>query len=116
FLRRRIDMALAMPHRPVLLMLAAFSRYPDAIDWARARAEEAWGPVALQSPLFDHRETSYYEATMGPDLKKTFFAFESLVDPAGLVEWKQASNRWEIDYRERSRHPEPRPLNLDPGY
>src|SRR5437762_1986210 len=48
-------MALAAPHRPVLLILAAFSRYPEAIGWAGQRAEKAWGSVALQSELFDHR-------------------------------------------------------------
>jgi len=109
-------MALASPHGPVLLILAAFSRYPAAIEWAKQRAEAAWGPIALQSELFDHRETSYYEATMGADLKKTFFAFGSLVDPAGLVEWKEMSNQWEVDYQRLGKHLEPRPLNLDPGY
>jgi hypothetical protein len=109
-------MALATPHRPVLLLLAAFSRYPEAIEWARKTAEDAWGSVALQSDFFDHRETNYYEATMGLDLKKTFLAFESLIDPASLVERKQTTNRWELDYQQLNRHPEPRPLNLDPGY
>jgi len=109
-------MALVTPHRPVLLLLAAFSRYSEAIAWARKTAEDAWGPVALQSDLFDHRETNYYEATMGADLKKTFFAFESLVDPAELVECKETSNQWEIDYQQLGKHPESRPLNLDPGY
>ena len=33
-----------------------------------------------------------------------------------LPEWKLASNQWEIDYQQLGRHPEPRPLNLDPGY
>src|SRR5690349_4397814 len=99
-------MAAIQPHRPVLLILAAFSRYPDAIEWGQQRAEEAWGKVALQSELFDHRETSYYEATMGADLKKSFFAFETLVDPGGLVEWKEASNDWEVEYQRLGKHPE----------
>jgi hypothetical protein len=103
-------------HRPVLLVLAAFSRYPEAIQWAKATAEDAWGPVALASELFEHRETDYYEATMGMDLKKAFFAFESLIDPAELVECKETSNQWEVDYQRLGLHPEPRPLNLDPGY
>jgi hypothetical protein len=72
--------------------------------------------VALASDRFDHRETTYYEATMGPDLQKTFFAFESLIDPAELVECKETSNQWELDYQKLGRHAEPRPLNLDPGY
>jgi hypothetical protein len=53
---------------------------------------------------------------MGPELRKTFFAFESLADPAGLVDWKEVSNQWEVDYQRLGKHPEQRPLNLDPGY
>ena len=109
-------MAAAQPHRPVLLLLAAFSRHPLALDWVRQTAEEAWGPVALASDRFDHRETAYYEASMGPELIKTFFAFEPLVDPADLVACKETSNQWEIDYQQLGNHLEPRPLNLDPGY
>jgi hypothetical protein len=109
-------MALAERHRPVLRIIAVFSRYPEAIEWAKRTTEAAWGPVVLQSELFDHRETNYYESTMGRDLKKTFFAFESLVDAAGLVEWKEQSNQWELDYQRLGQHSEPRPLNLDPGY
>src|SRR5262245_40459397 len=109
-------MAAIGPHRPVLLILAAFSRYAEALEWAKERAEREWGPVALESGRFDHYETNYYEATMGTELKKTFFAFEKLVDPAGLVAWKEVSNRWEDEYQQLGRHPEARPLNLDPGY
>ena len=109
-------MADAQLHPPVLLILAAFSRYPEALDWARQTAENAWGRVVLESPRFEHRETTYYDATMGADLLKTFFAFESLIDPATLVALKLTSNQWEHDYQRLARHPESRPLNLDPGY
>lgn len=109
-------MADVQPHRPVLLILAAFSRYDEALDWARETAENAWGKVALTSSRFEHRETSYYESTMGTDLKKIFFAFDSLFDPAELAMRKVTSNAWEIDYQRLGRHPDPRPLNLDPGY
>lgn len=101
---------------PVLLILAAFSRHEAALDWARHRAEEQWGGVALASPRFQFAETDYYEPTMGRDLWKCFFAFETLVDPAVLVERKIATNDWELDYAKRGGHDEPRPLNLDPGY
>jgi hypothetical protein len=109
-------MAAAQAHSPVLLILAAFSRYPAALDWARRTAEGAWGPVALESERFDHRETHYYDATMGPDLVKTFLAFERLIDPADLAGLKLATNEWEHRYRAASDHAESRPLNLDPGY
>ena len=109
-------MAQIEPHRPVLLILAAFSRYDKALDWARRTAEAAWGSIALESERFAHRETSYYDATMGTDLRKTFFAFERSLDPAELAVRKLASNQWETDYAALGLHPEPRPLNLDPGY
>jgi len=109
-------MAAITTPRPVLLILAAFSRYPEAFAWTGRLVEQTWGPIALQSELFDHRETNYYEATMGPDLKKTFFAFETLVDSAELPNWKTQTNSWETAYQEQAQHPETRPLNLDPGY
>jgi hypothetical protein len=105
-----------LPRRPVLLIVAAFSRYPAALDWAKETTEKAWGPIALESDRFEHNETRYYEASMGPGLLKTFFAFERLVDPAELVEFKLQSNAWEEEYQASAGHPEDRPLNLDPGY
>lgn len=109
-------MAATLPHRPVLLILAAFSRHAEAIEWATNTAKHAWGSVALQSECFEHHETDYYEPTMGSGLKKTFLAFEPLADPAGLATWKEMSNGWEVEYQQLGRHPEARPLNLDPGY
>lgn len=99
-----------------MVILAAFSRYDAALDWARARAVEAWGPVELASERFAFRETDYYEPTMGPGIQKTFWAFERLIAPERLVELKLATNDWEAEYAAIGRHAEPRPLNLDPGY
>ena len=42
--------------------------------------------------------------------------FEQLIDPAALAEIKRQTNEWEAEYAALGRHPEPRPLNLDPGY
>ncbi len=103
-------------HLPVMPILAAFSRYDGALDWAGDRAVAAWGPVALASPRFDFRETEYYSATMGTGLKKCFWVFERPFDPADLIERKLATNAWEAEYAAEAGHPEPRPLNLDPGY
>jgi hypothetical protein len=103
-------------HSPVMLVVAAFSRYDGALDWARARAVEAWGPIVLESERFAFHETNYYEPTMGPEIKKTFWAFESFIPPERLVEIKLATNDWEAEYAALGLHPAPRPLNLDPGY
>ncbi len=101
---------------PVLLIVAAISRHEDAFRWTQERTELAWGRIALASQVFDFTETDYYQATMGIGLKKRFFAFGKLIDPAALAECKLQSNDWEAQYAALGQHPEARPLNLDPGY
>ncbi len=103
-------------HRPVLLITAVFSRYEEAFAWAKARCERDWGPVELESERFEHADTQYYEKTMGPGILKSFYAFRNLVDPARLLACKHESNQWEEECRDARAWPEPRPLNLDPGY
>jgi hypothetical protein len=100
----------------VLLIIAASSRHNAALDWARERSADEFGPPALVSDAFDFTETDYYAATMGADLKKQFFAFESMIDPAELAGIKCQTNGWEAEFAALGRHDEPRPLNLDPGY
>ena len=102
--------------RPVLLIAAVFSRHQAALDWARERFAAAWGPIALASDCFEHRETTYYEKSMGPELLKMFLASETLIDPGELPERKLTANQWEEEYRDAHSHAEPRPLNIDPGY
>jgi len=103
-------------HSPALLLLAAFSHYDEALQWGKQRAEEQWGAIELESPRFDFAETQYYDNTMGPGLKKVFFAFQRPFDPADLVDVKLLTNTWEDEYAALARHSEQRPLNLDPGY
>ncbi|MEX0937105.1 MAG: DUF4416 family protein [Pirellulales bacterium] len=104
------------PPTPVLIVLAAFSRHAVALDWAQDCAAQTWGPIALASERFDFRETDYYRPSMGADLKKVFWAFERLGDPATLPAMKHLTGRWEQEYVGQSPHDESRPLNLDPGY
>ena len=104
------------PPTPALLLLAAFSRYEAALAWARDRAAGQWGPVAMESPCFDFTQTDYYEPTMGPGLRKIFLTLTRPFDPGDLAEIKLQTNRWEEEYTRGADHPEPRPLNLDPGY
>ena len=96
--------------------MAAFSRYDDALDWARERAVAKFGPIALESPRFEFAETDYYQATMGEGLRKVFFTFERPYAPEETAETKLLANRWEEEYAAEYPRNEPRPLNLDPGY
>ncbi len=103
------------PHS-VLLFLAAFSRHPEALAWGQGRAVAHWGSIALASDLFDFDATDYYQPTMGPGIKKCFWAFERRIDPGRLAELKIQTNAWEAEYAGMEAQAEPRPLNLDPGY
>jgi hypothetical protein len=101
---------------PVLLIVAASSRYDSALDWGRSQCESQFGTLSHISEPFDFTETNYYAPTMGGELKKQFVAFERLIDPGQLPAIKRQTNEWEATYAALNRHPEPRPLNLDPGY
>lgn len=100
---------------PMLLLVAAFSRHPSALAWARSRLEEHFGPVALASEPYSFHHTAYYRATMGPDLRKQLLAFANLVPGDALATIKLQTNALEEELAAQRQFPEPRPLNLDPG-
>ena len=109
-------MGTIQPPQRVLPLLAAFSRYPAALDFAKTTMEQNWGPVQLVSPVFDFRETDYYHESMGDGLLKQFFVLQHLHDPAGLADWKRQTNQWECSYAKMAPGETLRPLNADPGY
>ncbi|MHC2067143.1 DUF4416 family protein [Bremerella sp. T1] len=102
--------------RLVLPIIAAFSRYPEALAWGKQKAEAEWGEIALTSEPFLLTETTYYDKEMGPGQYKQFWAFSELLSPGTLPDWKIQSNKFEETYAQESEWPEQRPLNLDPGY
>lgn len=99
-----------------MLVIAAVSNDRAALDWARDWASSSFGEILLESERFAFVETTYYEATMGAGLLKTFFAFRDLITPDKLGSVKQMSNEVELRYARNSDSPQQRPLNLDPGY
>lgn len=101
---------------PVVLIVAAFSRYREALDWSRNVTQARWGKIILESPELSFAQTSFYEAEMGSGLVKQIFAFEKLIDPGTIPDYKLAANALEDQYRQSANWPEKRPLNLDPGY
>lgn len=104
------------PPHPVLLLVAVSSRYDAALQWAQEKIAAEFGALGAVSPAFDFTETDYYTATMGTDLKKQFVIPAQLIDPGQLATIKRLTNDWEVEYAAGASHPEPRPLNLDPGY
>ena len=92
-------MADALPHAPVLLVVAAFSRHADVLAWAAEKLQQSYGPIAHTSLAFDFDQTKYYEPTMGPNLRKQLLAFENLVAHEQLPAIKLHTNDLERDLR-----------------
>lgn len=101
---------------PVLLLVAVSSRYPEALEWTQRRFADAFGSLLPASDRFPFEQTDYYRASMGSELFKAFLAVEQPIDPGQLASVKIRTNAWEEEYAAAAGHPEPRPLNLDPGY
>jgi hypothetical protein len=97
---------------PVCLILALTCRTATEGDQALALFQEQAGAIALASSVFTFSHTRYYEAEMGSELIKAFYAFERLIDPTALISLKLFSNQIE---RQFSTHDQRR-VNLDPGY
>lgn len=100
---------------PALLVVASFSRHVPALVWAEERLAELFGPIAWVSLLFDFTQTKYYEATMGPGLRKHFLVFRDLVELDELAAIKLRTNDVERELAQSGQYPAARPLNLDPG-
>jgi Domain of unknown function (DUF4416) len=103
------------PIVPVALVVAAFSRHDSALVWALEQLERVYGPIGLSSPPFVFNQTTYYQPTMGPDLRKQFLVFQELVALDCLPEVKLRTNAIEAELIGNALYPEERPVNLDPG-
>jgi hypothetical protein len=108
-------MAEPRPPVPALLVVAAFSRHPEALGWAQTRLEEVIGPVGLAGTPFVFNQTTYYTATMGQGLRKQLLAFRDLVAPDLLPDLKLRTNALEHELAAAGTYPDARPVNLDPG-
>jgi hypothetical protein len=100
---------------PALLVIAIFSRHPEALIWAEDQLIARYGPVGLKSPPFLFNQTAYYEPEMGAGLQKRLLAFKDLIKPEQLARIKLETNRIEQDLAQTDRYPELRPVNIDPG-
>jgi Domain of unknown function (DUF4416) len=98
-----------------LLVVACCSRHPEALAWAEQQLQAVHGPIALRSSDYDFHHTRYYEAQMGPQLRKRLVVFDQLAEPDCLPTVKRATIALEQQLAQSGGYPEPRPLNLDPG-
>ena len=104
---------------PLVAMLAQQSAH---FALARPALEQVFGAVELESPLYNFDKTAYYDEEMGQHLKRLFYTFKPLADPARLADWKLRTNALELELKTRivaladTVTCPMRPINLDPGY
>ena len=103
-------------HPPALLLVAVITRYEAALAWARERLHRRLRPIRAREPDLSVRRDELLRTDDGPGLGTTFLTFQQQYDPGETAATKLATNAWEAEYAALGRHPESRPLNLDPGY
>lgn len=101
---------------PVIRICAVISRHESARQWAIERINERWGETSSISEPFPFVAGGFYDQQMGTDLRKVMVACRQPIQGDTLADWKLTTNRWEQEFAANALFPEPRPLNLDPGY
>ena len=98
-----------------MLVVAAFSRHLEALQWATDQLTLCYGPLALTSEDFSFHHTKYYDSTMGAGLMKRLLVFEPIAPADCLPDVKRHTIGLEEQVAASGRYQEERPLNLDPG-
>jgi hypothetical protein len=103
------------PFRPVKLMCGIIASEDAHFVSAEAGLAGLFGDIDSRSARFDFNITNYYEAEMGPSLRRGFLSFERLVDPEQLSDIKVKTNEFEDDVR-LAFGATRRVVNIDPGF
>ncbi len=105
------------PAHPVKLFAGLLSGDVDLLRRARQLLTRRLGPVDLESEVWPFDHTEYYVAEMGPDLRRWFLSFATLVPADQLPEIKLETNAVEAQIAADCLLPDiSRPVNIDPGY
>lgn len=93
------------------LIIGVLSTVPGVEKELQAELENKFGPVDLVSSELNFDFTNYYDSEMGKDIKRWFYSFSTLIDPAELPRIKAVTNELEELWAEDGE----RKVNLDPG-
>ena len=98
-----------------LLFFAIFSGSQECLDRTKDRLLEEYGPLLVLGPRISFTDTDYYDRTMGPGLRKEWFAVDRIIDQSDLGPLKIATQRLEGLITEETSGGVKRPINIDPG-
>jgi hypothetical protein len=105
-------MADPRPVEPVQLFVGVLASSESVLPGVKEQLVLQFGPIDFESGAFPFDVTDYYEAEMGPELRRWFISFEGLILPDEIARVKLATNEIEREFRDGDR----RRVNLDPGY
>ncbi|MFA5038769.1 MAG: DUF4416 family protein [Candidatus Omnitrophota bacterium] len=97
---------------PVKLFTGLISNDTAVLEKTRRLLIKRFGPVDLESPVFDFYQTDYYDREMGKGLRRVFLSFKTLRRGEDLSAFKTLTNTLE---KKLARF-EGRTVNIDPGY
>jgi hypothetical protein len=110
-------MARPRPPQPVKLICGLLGGDVDLLRRARQLLVRRFGATDLESDIWPFDQTDYYAEEMGPELRRWFLSFETLMPPDALAGTKHEANAVEEMIAEQCLPLGiPRPVNLDPGY
>ncbi len=108
-------MAEAKPYKKRKLVCGIIAADSEVFTLTEKELQNLFGPVDMESDLFEFNETDYYFKQMGKvPLKRKFISFEKLVNPEGLSEIKTLTNHLEKKIKEKLKGLY-RMVNIDPG-
>ena len=122
--------------QPVKLFIGMLSQEISLFDEIKGKLKEVFGPLDLESPIWEWNHTEYYSKEMGDGLKRQFVFFQDLISPESISEIKLKTNEIEGQYLTSPASPlnngeikrgcltakggqkgvGGRRINLDPGY
>lgn len=83
---------------PVKLFIGMLSQDISLFDEIKGKLKEVFGPLDLESPVWEWNHTDYYSKEMGSGLKRQFIFFRKLINPGVIPEIKLKTNELERQY------------------
>ncbi len=99
-------------HFPVKLIAGFIFSDIQILKESERRLIKTFGPLCLESPIWDFVYTDYYKKEFGNNLKRKFLSFRKLIKPDKFCAIKLLTNKIEIKLSKNGR----RRINIDPGY
>ncbi|MFZ5518031.1 MAG: DUF4416 family protein [Candidatus Zhuqueibacterota bacterium] len=96
----------------VKLFAAITFRDDETYEKLKPVLEQEFGPIEIQSAVFEFIYTQYYSHEMGFNLRKQLLGFKILIAKDTLADIKLRTNAIEADFTVDGK----RSVNIDPGY